>query len=214
MRFERFREAVAKFPFFSIQQIAGFSQDRKLLLNQLSQWQGQGRILRLKRGLYMLGTQECRMPVSKLLIANQLISPSYVSTDYALSFYGLIPEKTEELTCVTPRKTSLFQNGMGVFRYQHVKPNCFTGFIASEDENHFPIWLAEPEKALVDFFYLNLSSIPKYSKDVFVEFYRFQNMENLNQRKLAQYTELFHTKKLKKIIRLFIEFLREYRKGK
>lgn len=212
MKFSEFRQRVQKLPFFSVSHLSGMGKNRKLLLNQLQQWRKQGKLLRLKRGLYTLGPQECPggiFGLSKFLIANQLLSPSYVSLEFALSFYGLIPEKAEEVTSVTTRKTSLFKNDFGVFRFQHIKPVCFVGFLKMLDENQHPILIAEREKALVDFFYLGLSSIPKLSKDIFEGFYRLENLEDLKLRRLIQYTRLFQNRKLNSVISLLQEWIRQ-----
>jgi hypothetical protein len=81
-----------------------------------------------------------------------------------------------------------------------------------QDENQFPILIAEREKALVDFFYLGLSSIPKLSKDIFEEFYRLENLEDVKLKKLTQYTRLFQNRKLNKVISLLQEWIRERRR--
>ena len=54
-----------------------------------------GRIIRLKRGLYVRSAEDGAMPVP-FLIANHLYGPSYVSFQTALRHYGLIPERVYE----------------------------------------------------------------------------------------------------------------------
>ena len=51
----------------------------------------QGDIIRLKKGMYVLSSMD--IPLSKELIANLLYGPSYVSMNWALSYWGLIPER-------------------------------------------------------------------------------------------------------------------------
>ncbi len=43
--------------------------------------------------------------ISKLHPANLLYGPSYVSLEYALHHYSLIPERTAEITSVTPGRS-------------------------------------------------------------------------------------------------------------
>lgn len=209
MKFSDFKRQVQKLPFFSVSHLSVLTEKRKLLENQLATWEKQGKILRLKRGFYLLGPEECRAPVSKMLVANQLLSPSYVSMEYALSFYGLIPERTHQVTSITTKKTSHFENALGSFNYQHVKPVCFTGFVRVDDENHLPILIAEPEKAVMDLLYLNLSALPNISEEIFTEFYRFQNVENLRIAKIKRYSVLFQTKKLDRVTDAFVHFLKK-----
>ena len=50
-------------------------------------------LIKLKRGLYIVSPQVSGKLLSLELIANHLYGPSYVSSHYALSQYGLIPER-------------------------------------------------------------------------------------------------------------------------
>src|SRR5512136_2109085 len=62
-------------------------------------------IVRIKKGLYVFGNGYRRYPYSKELLANLVYGPSYVSLDYALAYHGLIPERVEALTSVTPNRS-------------------------------------------------------------------------------------------------------------
>ena len=53
----------------------------------------QGIIFRLNRGLY-----ETDRNVDPYLLAAPILSPSYLSFDFALSYYGMIPERTAAIT--------------------------------------------------------------------------------------------------------------------
>ncbi|HAP43067.1 MAG: hypothetical protein A2087_09825 [Spirochaetes bacterium GWD1_61_31] len=55
------------------------------------------------------------------LIANRLCQPSYLSERWALSWYGLLPEKVNLLTSVTPRGTCDYSNEFGAFRYRCIQ---------------------------------------------------------------------------------------------
>src|SRR4030042_3425690 len=61
----------------------------------------QGIIIRVKKGLYVFGDKYRRHPYSRELLANLVYGPSYVSLDYALAYYGIIPERAEALPSVT-----------------------------------------------------------------------------------------------------------------
>ena len=73
----------------------------------------QGVIIRVKKGLYVFGDKYRRYPYSKELLANLVYGPSYVSLDYALAYHGLIPERVEALTSVTPNRSAQVQHAGG-----------------------------------------------------------------------------------------------------
>jgi len=150
MRYKDFKNKIQNFPFFSTSHIFTLANNEQVLRNQLVKWQKQGLIYPLKKGLYILNEEDRKINPSRLFLANTLLSPSYISCEYALSFYDLIPEKVEDVTSATTRKTTYFKNILGTFYYHHIKLNCFTGFRQIEDENKFPVFVAEAEKTLVD----------------------------------------------------------------
>jgi len=66
-------------------------------------------IIRIKKGLYIFGDEYRRSPYSREILANLMYGPSYVSLDFALQYYGLIPERVEAVTCVTTGRLAGFQ---------------------------------------------------------------------------------------------------------
>jgi len=122
-----------------------------LLRLQLHQWARKGWLVRLKRGLYELAYPEPSV-VPDFLVANRLYEPSYVSLETALSHYQLLPETAPQVTSVTPKATRRFRNAHGLFTYFTVRPRAFAGYTASSIQG-FPVRLAEPEKAVMDFLY-------------------------------------------------------------
>lgn len=140
-------------PIFSAKDLkmAGF----KIFPYQLSIWQKQGYIKKLAAGLYVFSSAK----VSDEAIANKLREPSYISLEYALYYYGLIPDVPKHITCVTTRRTQTYNISGKLYIYQHVKPKLFTDFIMNEAGIYSGIgkrfFIATKEKAIVDFFYLN-----------------------------------------------------------
>src|SRR5262245_29628514 len=57
-----------------------------------------GSIVRVKKGLYVFGENYRKGMICKESLANLIYGPSYISLEYALSYYGLIPERVEEIT--------------------------------------------------------------------------------------------------------------------
>lgn len=49
-------------------------------------------LIRVKKGLYVLDGKNPHKPFVKETLANLIYGPSYISLEYALAFYGFIPE--------------------------------------------------------------------------------------------------------------------------
>jgi len=48
--------------------------------------------------------------MDSLKIANELVSPSYISLETVLSFYSIIPDAVVSYTSVTTKQTKFFKN--------------------------------------------------------------------------------------------------------
>ncbi len=108
-------------------------------------------ILRVKKGLYIFGPDWSRRPASKEVLANLIHGPSYVSLDYALAFYGLIPERVSEITSVTSRSSKVFKTFLGTFSYKHLSLARYSVGLRLEQYSEGEFFLiASREKALAD----------------------------------------------------------------
>ena len=108
-------------------------------------------IIRVKKGLYVFGDKYRRYPYSKELLANLVYGPSYISLDYALAYHGLIPERVEALTSVTPSRSRRFSTPVGLFIYRQVPARAYeVGMVRVEGEHDQAFLIASPEKALAD----------------------------------------------------------------
>ena len=201
MRFAEFKNQVRRFPILSgpyLRLVVPVNQQFK---NQLSRWVHRGLVVPLRRNSYLLNADDRTITPSRLFIACELYRPAYVSLEYALARYGIIPERVADVTCVTTRKTMVIENMFGTFRYQHLKSGCFTGFIAEKDEAGLTYYLAAPEKAVVDFIYLNRQRFADNARQVLRESFRFQNLRILDRSKLLAWAGLFGGQKLFHIVR-------------
>lgn len=108
-----------------------------------------GRIIRLKRGLYVRSAEDGAMPVP-FLIANHLYGPSYVSFQSALRHYGLIPERVYETQSMTIKHNRSFDTPLGRFTYRSCGVDYFPIGIHQEQEGQDTYLIASPEKALCD----------------------------------------------------------------
>jgi len=117
--------------------------------NKISLLEQSGNLIRLKRGFYAVSPDVSGQTLSLELIANHLYGPSYVSMEYALRYYGLIPERVYEVKSLTSKRSRQFVNELATFSYIETTANYFPiGIRQVCDTQTFLI--ASPEKALCD----------------------------------------------------------------
>lgn len=147
---ENLRQAIP-FEEFDYQALMGALADYACPRDKVTELMARGDIVRVKKGLYIFGEKWRRRPYSREILANLLYGPSCVSLDYALHYHGLIPERVEAVTSVTPKRASRFSTPVGLFLYSCVPEAGFAigiGRVELEDGRAFLI--AVPEKALAD----------------------------------------------------------------
>jgi len=110
-----------------------------------------GLLLPIKMGLYAVSPEITGKPLSLTLVANLLYGPSYVSMDYALYHYGIIPERVVEVTSMTTRRGKKYDLAVGRFSYTHSPPEFYAiGIDRVENPDKTGFLMASPEKALCD----------------------------------------------------------------
>lgn len=110
-----------------------------------------GEILRVHKGLYAIAPEFRQGPLSLEILANRVYGPSYLSLEYALSWYSIIPEHASELTSVCLGRSRSFNTPVGVFSYASIKKEAYSeGFDLIELPDGRTFLMATPEKALVD----------------------------------------------------------------
>jgi predicted transcriptional regulator of viral defense system len=183
-------------------------EDPQNIRCQVRYWRRQGHLILLKRGVYVLNNDLRKQPLSLGFVSNFLLSPSYISLEYALSYYDLIPEAVMVYTSVSTKKTTKFKTPLGVFEYRSVKDGLFFGFtkVSEQGQSYF---IAYPEKALLDFFYFHQDMDGSQGQ---FDAYRFQNLESLNLRRLNEFRRRYN-KKTNDIARAFIGFIKSAKKG-
>ncbi|WP_368029918.1 hypothetical protein [Arcobacter sp. s6] len=108
-------------------------------------------LIRLKKGFYTFSKPYQTKPINLISVANTLYSPSYVSFDYALSYYGMIPERVSEVTSATSKNEKLFDTPIGRFSYKKVSLEAYSlGIDWIYDDVDGGRFIATSEKALCD----------------------------------------------------------------
>ncbi|MBN2415235.1 hypothetical protein JXO52_05310 [bacterium] len=115
-----------------------------------------GEIVQVRRGLYLRGGIS---GYSVKTLANKIYGPSYLSFEYALSVYGLIPERVENPTSAVFRKNKrkVFRTPAGMFTYQPVPESVYYKAIRRSEEEGGSFLIASPEKAVLDTLYMHRS---------------------------------------------------------
>ena len=104
-----------------------------------------GLLLKLGKGWYANGFVTPTLEE----VAGYLYPPSYISLESALFMHGIVEQAPPLITCVTLNKTKTFRTALGEIAYAHLRSGLFFGYQMRDR-----MLLAEPEKALLDFVYL------------------------------------------------------------
>ena len=128
----------------------------------------EGRIIRLKRGMYVVNPNESGKLLSLGLIGNVLYGPSYVSMLTALREYGLIPERVEVIESMTTHLTISFENPVGRFEYHHCAKDYYSIGITQREEEEVTYLIATPEKALCDYIVCTPRLPLRFIKDTYI----------------------------------------------
>lgn len=110
-----------------------------------------GNLKRIKRGLY-----SDNLLVDLPIIANVCYSPSYISFEYALSYYGLIPEYVPLFTSAVFNKKNnkTYRLEEASFEYRSIPNAVFSvGITFLKNEENIRYKIATKEKALCDMLY-------------------------------------------------------------
>lgn len=148
----------------------------KSLYSKVEAMERSGKIIRLKRGLYVNSPNKSEKLLSMELIANHIYGPSYVSRETALRYYGLIPESVFLIRSMTTKHTRSFKNSLGEFEYTSCSKDYFSIGIRKEISGNATFLIASPEKALCDLICSTAGLNIRFQKDVIPfleEYFRF-----------------------------------------
>ncbi len=124
--------------------------DYKSAHNKICAFEKTGKLIRLKKGLYVVSPKETGTLLSVELIANHIYGPSYVSMEFALHYYGLIPESVHIVRSMTTKRSRDFNNTIGLFEYTACPASYFSIGIKQQIVDNTSFLIATPEKALCD----------------------------------------------------------------
>lgn len=139
-------------------------------------------VIRVKKGLYILGELYSKNHCYRETLSNLIYGPSYISLEYALSFYGMIPERTETVTAITSKRNKIYNTPVGCFIYRYIRADLYSDgiTITSLDDKH-NIIIAAREKVIADILYF----ADKFKTVSELESYLFENLR-LDENELSK----------------------------
>lgn len=198
MKYIELRQALEDFTVFSLSDIKML--DIFFHRRRLNDWQDKGYIKKLIKGFYIFSNLKLNEHVL-FEIANRIYSPSYISFETALSYYGLIPESVYGITSVSVRRTYRFKTKVADFSYKAIRPRLFFGYeIMKYNGKYFKI--ASIEKALLDYFYIN-SKIKKNEDFLSLRINKDVLFDKVNKKKFDLFLKKFTKKSLTQRVKLF-----------
>ncbi len=176
---------------FDYQYLSGLLRDYSYPRNKITKLLDSGDLIQLKRGMYVLSANYQKLLIPEV-VANLLYGPSYISLDYALGYYHLIPELAFNITSVTTSRKKVYSTSIGTFSYQTIKPDYYRqGYLIHSLEG-VNFLIATPEKALCDKLYL----FPSQKSVAEMEIVLFDELRidtdkfrSLNSRLIAEYSQ-------------------------
>ncbi len=126
--------------------LSAYNKPRDVVTSLLQQ----EKIIRIRKGLYCFNDFWNKQPVLHEAIANLVYGPSAISLDFALSYFGLIPEKVTTITSVTFTRSRIYETPLGRFSYTHIPQPSFSCGLTIEKSGNYQWLIALPIKALAD----------------------------------------------------------------
>lgn len=170
-----------------------------------------GELWRIKNGFFLISSRFIRghkeYPYEQ--IANLIYGPSYVSLEWALSFYHFIPERVATITNVTIGSSKEFASPIGTFSYRHLGNSRYCIGI---DQKNIPgqlgkFLIATPEKALADWVFFTCGNINRKEllQDLLeakrIELSALQSLDKEKMEEIAHHYKSAIVRRLSNIIR-------------
>lgn len=198
MRFDELLAIAGHEPVFETGLLLAGRVNPDYVRRQLSDWVRAGKLWQLRRGLYALVPPYQKVRPHPFLIANRLVTGSYVSLHTALAYYDLIPEHVTVVTSVTTKRPGGWETPVGHFTYRHIRPGLLFGYERLRVDHDQHALIAKPAKALLDLVYLHAGG----DSLAFLESLRLQNLDRLDVDQVLQMAEQAGKPKLRRAARL------------
>jgi predicted transcriptional regulator of viral defense system len=162
-----------------------------------------GELIRLKKGFFLIAEKIKEQPVPYEQIANLLYGPSYVSFEWALSYYKMIPEGVYVVTSASVGKSQSFSSPMGTFDYTYLSRQRYAIGIDQKENSAGRFLIATPEKALADLVHCKSKKLGE--KDLLIDLVEARRMDkeqlkNLDKNHLLEIAENYRSKAVTNLV--------------
>ncbi|MFA5776780.1 MAG: hypothetical protein WC988_04485 [Patescibacteria group bacterium] len=152
-----------------------------------------GLIKQVKKGYYALANEE----INKFEYSNILYTPSYISLDSALNYYGIIPQVPLSVTAITLKRAKSVDHEGVAYEYFHISSKYYWGY-----ENIGNVLIADREKSLVDKVYFE-----SFKSDLQTNFMDELTLEDVSKEKLLGYASKIQNKAFNNLMEaLYVKF--------
>ncbi len=184
-----------KLPYFTTPYLMSLFADYKYPRNKIKHSTKSGDLIHIKQGLYILG-QNYNRKYSREVISGMLYGPSAISTEYALSFHGFIPERVEKITSICFKRDKSFNTPIGLFSYKYLPLEKYIIGIQYHQTELGNYFIASPEKALCDKIYFSSINLKSEILDYLLEELRIDRiqLQNLDINLLTKLSEIYKRK--------------------
>lgn len=185
-------------PIFSTNDIAAVLRiSNKYSYKLLKQLSNEGLMIHLRRGVWGIKESVDLLEIPDYLTAPM---PSYISLQSALYYHGIISQIPSVIYAVTIARTRRYHTTIGTYSMHHINPDLFFGFdfVGNRD-----IRMAQPEKALFDFFYFKSTK-----SKLFYSLPEIEIPSTFTWDKLEQYTKKIGNKSRQRMLLNSIHLLK------
>ncbi len=149
-------------PYIDTQTLLQFFSDYKKPREAILRLVESGDLIRLKNGFFLI-REKIMNGIPFEQVANMLYGPSYVSMEWALSFYGMIPERVHTVTSMTLGRNKDYHTSIGDFSYYTLSAESYSVGVMLKKAPDFvgSFLMASPEKALVDTVFKTCKNLDK-----------------------------------------------------
>lgn len=184
-----------------------------MIMEELSEYKNPktklGRLV--KEGIYtpiIRGIYETNPKIPGYLLAGSIYGPSYLSFEFALSYYGIIPEAVHVYTSATfdKKKKRMYDTSFGSFIYRDVPAKVYPMGITLETEGDYTFQIATKEKALCDKLYsMKVASNQKELRVMIVDDLRIDidEIRNFDENIMKDIAKAYHSTNVSLLYKIY-----------
>jgi len=192
-----------KLPYIDRSTLAPFLQRYTNPDDFLSRLVKKGDLIRLKNGFYLISDLIENQQIPYEQISNQLYGPSYVSLEWALSYYQMIPEGVFTVTSVSILRSKNFKTPICEFEYFHLSMPKYRCGQSIEKNSIGNFLIATPEKALADLVFFKSKNLN--AKELMVDLVESRRIDidklrNLNKNHLLEIKNAYRSKSVNTLV--------------